>query len=56
MAKIEESINNAEEIRQYINSFNDIQKCKRHMLINCADCDDRRYHAEQDHEAMKRNG
>ena len=54
MGKIKDAINNEEDIYMYINSFNDIQKCKRHMLNNCADCDDRRYHEEQDHKDMQR--
>ena len=56
MAKMKEcfSIDTVEDIKQYVNAFNDIQKCKKHMNVNCADCDDERYHEEQDHKAMER--
>ena len=56
MGKIKDmlTIDTVEEIYQYVNSFNEIQKCKQHMLENCADCDDARYHAEQDIKAMER--
>ena len=54
MGKIKDSINNADDIYMYIESFNEIQKCKKHMLENCANCDDAKYHAEQDIKAMER--
>ena len=48
------TIDTVDEVYQYVNSFNEIQKCKRHMLERCADCDDANYHAQQDHMAMER--
>ena len=63
MGKIKDAINNAEEIRQFVESYNAIQKVKKKKkpykpkkkpsrYIADIDCD--KYHEEQDIEAMER--